>query len=89
MAVDAAGLPPKGKPLTYCVALNSFIDKVKGGWTMPHCHEMKKGQIYACGDCGLKLQVIEECTECVDAEGECAHEECEFTCCDTPMTLVE
>ena len=56
---------------------------------MPHCHEMKKGQIYGCAECGLKLQVIEECTECITEEGECKHETCEFTCCDESMKLME
>jgi hypothetical protein len=50
---------------------------------------MKKGQIYSCGTCGLKLQVVEECTECSDEEGACKHEECGFTCCDGEITLVE
>jgi hypothetical protein len=56
---------------------------------MPHCHEMKKGQIYGCKECGLKLQVIEECTSCGTDVGECKHETCEFACCDEPLTLMQ
>lgn len=54
---------------------------------MLHCHEMKKGQIYACADCGLELQVIGECDSCTSPEGECAHEECKFVCCDKELVL--
>lgn len=56
---------------------------------MPHCHEMKKGQVYACEECGLKLQVVDECTSCGTAVDECKHETCEFTCCNEPLTLME
>ncbi|UCF04212.1 MAG: hypothetical protein JSV33_09685 [bacterium] len=54
---------------------------------MPHCHEMKVGQVYACGECGIELQVVKECTECGTSEDECCHETCEFVCCDKPLVL--
>ena len=28
---------------------------------MAKCHEMKKGEIYVCEECGVELQVIKEC----------------------------
>jgi hypothetical protein len=34
---------------------------------MSSWQEMKKGQVYECGECGLKLQVIQECTACDSA----------------------
>jgi hypothetical protein len=56
---------------------------------MLHCHDLKKGQIYTCEDCGLEIEVIQECDECMDEEGSCAHEECKFICCDKELTLKE
>ncbi|MBD3180677.1 hypothetical protein GF312_00190 [Candidatus Poribacteria bacterium] len=51
-----------------------------------NCHEMKKGTVYVCEGCGLKLEVIEECKECGTSAAECeCHEEegneCTFSCC--------
>ncbi len=56
---------------------------------MLHCHDLKKGQVYLCEDCGLELEVIQECEECTDEEGSCIHEECKFVCCDKELTLKE
>jgi len=57
---------------------------------MPTCHEMKKGQIYVCEECGLKLQVIEECDECGTDAQECSCvEHCDFSCCGEEMALQE
>lgn len=54
---------------------------------MPNCHEMKQGQIYTCGDCGLELQVVNECKDCgTDAET-CECGPCTFVCCDEPLQL--
>jgi hypothetical protein len=52
---------------------------------MPNCHEMKKGDVYTCLDCGLELQVIKECKDygnppdrrsCHTSGGACS-----FSCC--------
>jgi len=54
---------------------------------MPNCHEMRKGEIYVCEDCGLELQVISECKEVGTPASECgchtSDEIPDFTCCDT------
>lgn len=53
-----------------------------------HCHDMKKGQIYACEDCGLELQVVAECKECGTPQGECGcTEPCIFQCCGDSLKL--
>ena len=31
---------------------------------MASCKEMKEGQIYECKECGLQLQVVNECKMC-------------------------
>ena len=56
-----------------------------------HCNDMKVGEIYACGGCGLELKVVKNCNhsgqdECCDA---CADEsaDCTFSCCGAPMTI--
>ena len=54
---------------------------------MSNCHEMKKGEIYMCGDCGIELQVIKECSDVGKDECDC-HEEGEsggFICCNKPL----
>jgi hypothetical protein len=52
------------------------------------CHDMKKGQIYACDDCGLELQVVNECKECGTPEDACGCEaHCTFECCGKPLAL--
>jgi predicted nucleic acid-binding Zn ribbon protein len=52
---------------------------------MPNCHDMKKGRIYYCDDCGLELQVVKECKNADTPVEEC---ECckendpgTFSCC--------
>jgi hypothetical protein len=53
---------------------------------MPACHDMKKGEIYVCEDCGLELQVVKECEECSADDASCAcTEECNFSCCGKEM----
>jgi hypothetical protein len=54
---------------------------------MVNCHEMKKGQVYVCEECGLKLEVIEECRDCGTPAESCEHTECRFVCCDKELTL--
>ena len=52
---------------------------------MPSCHDMKKGEIYVCKDCGLELQVVRECKDAGSPAEDCAcHAEgnpCTFSCC--------
>jgi hypothetical protein len=53
---------------------------------MPNCSEMKKGEVYVCGTCGMELQVIKECSEessktCDLSEDEC----CNFSCCGAEL----
>lgn len=52
---------------------------------MPNCHEMKKGEVYVCEDCGLELRVIKECKEAGTGIDECAchtiSEPCNILCC--------
>jgi len=55
---------------------------------MASCQEMKKGQVYTCGDCGLELQVIKECEECGTEEATCSCEvDCDMECCGQPLVL--
>ena len=51
---------------------------------MLSCHDMKKGEIYTCASCGLKLEVIEECKDDVSKEDCGCHDSgdsCTFSCC--------
>jgi len=56
---------------------------------MPSCHEMRKGEIYVCEDCGLELQVIKECEDSGTPVEDCGCEPCsnvaEFSCCGKPL----
>jgi hypothetical protein len=53
---------------------------------MPSCHEMKKGEIYVCEDCGLEIQVVKECKDCGQEEAACGcDEDCNFACCGEEM----
>ncbi|MFW6040315.1 MAG: hypothetical protein ACOC85_00585 [Thermoplasmatota archaeon] len=54
---------------------------------MTDCHDMEKGQIYVCEDCGLELKVIKECVDCGPTEEECACGPCEFVCCGEELKL--
>ena len=56
---------------------------------MARCDEMREGEVYYCEQCGLEVQVIEECAH---EEGEEAEETCrieDFVCCGEPLTLKE
>ncbi len=56
---------------------------------MARCDEMREGEIYRCEQCGLEIQVIEECAH---EEGAEAEETCQvegFVCCGEPLTLKE
>ncbi len=52
---------------------------------MSSCHDMKKGEIYVCEECGLELKVIAECQDVETPDDECCcHDEgekCEISCC--------
>jgi len=50
---------------------------------MAQCHEMKKGEIYACPECGIALQVVEECKDISKDTCGCdiSDLECAFSCC--------
>ncbi len=56
---------------------------------MPSCHDMKKGEIYVCKDCGLELQVVKECKDAGTPAEECAcHTDsgpCSFSCCGAEL----
>jgi hypothetical protein len=58
---------------------------------MPSCNEMKKGEVYYCGECGLELKVVKECKDAKkDAETcACCGEDdicCDITCCGEPLS---
>jgi len=46
---------------------------------MVSCSDMKKGDIYVCPDCGLELQVVNECAEKCGCHT--TTEPCGFSCC--------
>ena len=54
---------------------------------MPHCHDMKEGDIYICAECGLQIEVVKECQDCDTSSGECTCSECRFICCEDEMKL--
>jgi hypothetical protein len=57
---------------------------------MPGCHEMRKGEVYLCEDCGMELQVIKECKEVGTPQESCTCHPgdipCTISCCDKPLT---
>lgn len=53
---------------------------------MANCHEMRMGEVYVCGDCGLALRVVGECKECGEEACSC-EEPCTFECCGEPLKL--
>ena len=56
---------------------------------MSGCHYMRKGEVYVCEDCGMELQVINECKDVGVPVAECAcHTEenpCSIECCGKPL----
>ncbi len=56
---------------------------------MAECHEMNAGDVYMCGECGLELEVVNECAECGTEDATCAAEPCTFVCCGLPLELKE
>lgn len=56
---------------------------------MARCDEMREGEIYCCEQCGLEIEIIEECDH---EDGDEADEVCsvdEFMCCGQPMVQKE
>jgi len=58
---------------------------------MASCHDMKKGEVYTCAECGIELQVIKECRDAGKPAEDCGchddEEPCGFTCCGEPLVL--
>jgi hypothetical protein len=58
-----------------------------------NCHEMKMGQIYVCGECGLELEVVKECRDVGTPAEDCGCHEggdaepCVFSCCGHTLRL--
>jgi hypothetical protein len=57
---------------------------------MPGCHDMKKGEVYSCNECGFEFKVTKECKDVAKGAKACAcsiDDEgcCEMTCCGEPM----
>jgi len=56
---------------------------------MASCHEMKKGEVYVCEECGMELQVMVECEHAGTAAAECICHvnsgECAIVCCGKPL----
>lgn len=48
---------------------------------MASCNEMRKGEVYACEDCGLELEVIKECKEAGTASETSQCAPCPIMCC--------
>lgn len=60
---------------------------------MAGCHDMRKGEIYVCEECGMELQVVNECKDVGTPVAECScHEEenpCTIECCGKPLAKKE
>lgn len=57
---------------------------------MTNCSDMKMGQTYVCGECGLELKVVTECSECGPSppSSSCGCvENCVFECCGQPLRV--
>jgi len=48
---------------------------------MLNCHEMSSGNVYRCENCGLELQVVNECKEFGVPPEQCKCPPCTFVCC--------
>jgi hypothetical protein len=52
---------------------------------MINCHEMRRGDVLFCEECGLELQVVNECMEAGKEVQDCGchsiNSACTFTCC--------
>jgi hypothetical protein len=53
---------------------------------MPGCNNMKKGEVYTCGECGLEIKVTRECKDAKGTDACCIGEECcDIQCCGKPL----
>ena len=52
---------------------------------MSKCSDMKKGDIFTCGDCGLELQVVAECTDDHQDQCCCDSKDGGLNCCGKPL----
>jgi predicted nucleic acid-binding Zn ribbon protein len=56
---------------------------------MPSCHDMRKGDVYVCEECGLELEVIKECKDAGTPAEDCgchpSADPCTFSCCGMEM----
>ena len=50
-----------------------------------NCHDMRKGDVYVCKDCGLELEVRAECKDCGKPASACECGPCTFVCCDQEL----
>ena len=53
---------------------------------MTSCHDLKKGQILYCEECGFEMQVTKECVKCGSKETCCAGP-CTFECCGKKLKV--
>ena len=54
---------------------------------MISCHDMKKGDVFMCEECGLELQVLSECRDAESPPDSCGcATDCSFECCGKPLT---
>jgi hypothetical protein len=51
---------------------------------MASCSEMKAGEIYACADCGLEIQVLKSCADSEEGACSCAEP---LSCCGEQLVL--
>jgi hypothetical protein len=57
---------------------------------MTLCHEMREGETYQCGVCGLEIRVVRSCTseeEYDGGSGACSCTE-PLSCCGQPLVKV-
>ena len=52
---------------------------------MVNCHDMKKGEVYLCKECGVELEVVAECKDVGKPADDCgchpSATPCTFSCC--------
>jgi hypothetical protein len=60
---------------------------------MSTCHDMIKGEIYVCEDCGIELQVVKECANIHKSSDDCgchpSGDPCTFSCCGKSLVKKE
>jgi hypothetical protein len=48
---------------------------------MTNCSDMKLGEIYACNECGIELEVVKECKDAGLPPDQCVCNPCTIKCC--------